>query len=152
MSDTEITVDDVLNELVQEQKEKVKHHLDKRIQKYEKKYEGKDYVEVKKQCPKIQCKCGLLISKRGMPIHLKTKKHAKRMNLVEKFKEKMPEQEVPFDKINEILQPTKYAEEWMKQKVTCECGSVISNAYRPTHIRTKKHMKYLQYKELEERG
>lgn len=39
---------------------------------------------------------------------------------------------------------------YLKKKIKCTCGRVVTNAYRPQHLKTKIHLKFVDEKEVQE--
>lgn len=39
---------------------------------------------------------------------------------------------------------------YLKKKIKCSCGRVVTNAYRPQHLKTKVHLKFVDEKEEQE--
>ena len=77
---------------------------------------------------KVKCECGDEIIRANLYRHKNTKAH--------------------FEKLNNILKPVLSEEEkrnntneYMKEKLTCECGEEISRCNMPRHKQTKKHLK-----------
>ena len=64
-------------------------------------------------------------------------------DIVKKAEEWREKQRLYRQKNNEKIKQqrkTGKQNEWRKKKITCECGSVISQQHKSTHLKSKKHI------------
>ena len=112
---------------------------------------AKDKVKPAAKPEKIKCECGAILAKKSMRNHLKSARHAKKMEIINKITFKYPDKTIPLDTLEKKMSRCEYNKEWRKKKRECECGCIVSNGYYLIHVTTKKHHDLLLKKEEADR-